>query len=142
MEKSLVDLKLSNTALVPNKQTINIAANNLIACVEDGDMSALLAYGQLSALEELVKVAKSRISQYALYEAEKYNEKSFDAFGMNIQVKEVGVKYDYSDNARWCELKEQCKLADSELKGHETTLKKMGAFHKTSTTSVAITLKK
>ncbi len=127
---------------VPTKAEISVAAAKLVERVDEGYMNPLPAYGQLTALEEAIKAAKERIKEPALDEAERYGQKTFAAYGCEYQVKETGVKYDYSQNAHWRELKETLDLAAAELKGYETTLKQMGLCSKTSTTSVSVTLKK
>ena len=105
-------------------------------------MNPLLAYAQLTALEEMIKASKERIKESALDEAERYGTKTIAAYGCEFQVKEAGVKYDYSDNAHWRDLKEAVDLATAELKGHETTLKKMGMCAKSATTVVSVSLAK
>lgn len=141
MNENVLVLNEQNTK-VPTKAEISVAAVKLVERVDEGYMNPLLAYGQLTALEEVVKAAKERIKEAVLDEAERYGQKTIDAYGCEYQVKETGVKYDYSQNAHWRDLKETLDVAAAELKGHETTLKQMGLCSKTSTTSVSVTLKK
>lgn len=132
-------------AVVPTKADIKEVASNIAERVQGGNINPLLALGQLAAIEEIVKQAKEAIKPAALTEAEKYENGGrvvFGAWNCDYQVKETGVKYDYSDNARWQELKEQKDLADAELKSHEVLLKEMKQYTKTSTTSVQVTLRK
>lgn len=132
-------------AVVPTKADIKEVASNIAERVQGGNINPLLALGQLAAIEEIVKQAKEAIKPAALTEAEKYENGGrvvFGAWNCDYQVKETGVKYDYSDNARWQELKAQKDLADAELKSHEVLLKEMKQYTKTSTTSVQVTLRK
>lgn len=130
---------------IPTKSEIALAADKLVSNVIEGEMNALLAYGQLAALEQTIKEAKERIAESALAEAERYEgggRQLFGAFNCEFQVKESGVKYDYSENEHWRSLKEQVDLASAELKGHETVLRKMGMCAKSSKTIVQVNLKK
>lgn len=127
---------------VPSKTECAEASVKMVKRVEDGYMNPLLAYAQLTALEEMIKASKERIKESALDEAERYGTKTIAAYGCEFQVKEAGVKYDYSDNAHWRDLKEAVDLATAELKGHETTLKKMGMCAKSATTVVSVSLAK
>lgn len=130
---------------IPTKSEIALAAEKLVSNVIEGEMSPLLAYGQLAALEQTIKEAKERIAESALAEAERYEgggKQVFGAYNCEFQVKEAGVKYDYSENEHWRTLKEQVDLANAELKGHETILRKMGMCAKSSKTIVQVNLKK
>lgn len=130
---------------IPTKSEIALAAEKLVSNVIEGEMSPLLAYGQLAALEQTIKEAKERIAESALAEAERYEgggKQVFGAYNCEFQVKEAGVKYDYSENEHWRTLKEQVDLANAELKGHETILRKMGMYAKSSKTIVQVNLKK
>lgn len=130
---------------IPTKSEIALAAEKLVSQVTEGEMSPLLAYGQLAALEQTIKEAKERIAESALAEAERYEgggKQVFGAYNCEFQVKEAGVKYDYSENEHWRTLKEQVDLANAELKGHETILRKMGMCAKSSKTIVQVNLKK
>lgn len=145
MENNGILVLNEQTAVVPSKSEIAEASAKLVERVTEGYMNPLLAYGQLTALEETIKAAKERIKSEALDEAERYEaggRQLFGAYGCEFQVTEVGVKYDYSQNEYWRQLKEQVDVANAELKGHETTLKGLGQYSKTSTTSVKVVLKK
>lgn len=130
---------------IPTKSEIALAAEKLVSNVLEGEMNPLLAYGQLAALEQTIKEAREKIAESALAEAERYEgggRQPFGAYNCEFQVKEAGTKYDYSANAYWVQLKEASDLAQAELKGHETTLRKMGQCSKSSKTIVQVNLKK
>ena len=80
------------------KSEIQSFASNLVQSVINGDMSPLLIQVQLSAFENVIGDVKKNAAfkEAALNEAMRYGTKSFEAFNANVQVKEVGVKYDYS----------------------------------------------
>lgn len=132
-------------AKIPTKQEIETASIRLVEKVEEGYMNPLLAYGQLTAMEQAVKAAKDRISNQALTEAQKYEKEGtipFGAYGCDFQVKESGVKYDFSANDYWRTLKETADLANAELKSHEDLLKRTKQCAKSSKTIVQVTLRK
>ena len=64
-----------------------------------GEAEPLKVAIQLKALEDVIKKLRTdiQIKDYTLEEAERYGEKSFDVHGANFQIKETGVKYDYSN---------------------------------------------
>ncbi len=146
METQNYNLALNEQVnIVPTKAEVAAAAQNVVARVVDGYMNPLLALGKLSALEEVIKQAKDIVKPLALDEAERYERggrDGFGAYGCEFQVKEVGVKYDYSSNEYWQQLNEAVKVAEAEKKGHEETLKRLGQCAKSSTTSVVVTLHK
>ena len=142
MAKNKNLIALDDSAVVPTKNEISEAATHFIEKVEEGYINPLLAYGQITAIEQMLKESKERIKESAIDEAERYGEKLFTAFGMDVQVKETGVKYDYSENQRWRELKEVADIATAELKSHEDLLKRMGKCARSSSTTIAITLRK
>ena len=80
------------------KMDIKDFASNLVQSVIDGDTSPLLIQVQLSAFENVIGEVKknAEFKEAVLREAMRYGTKSFDAFNANVQIKEVGVKYDYS----------------------------------------------
>lgn len=132
-------------AYVPTKAEIATASKKLVEKVDEGYMSALLALGQLSALEKVIQAAKEHIAEAALNEAEKYEKGGtipFGAYNCDFQVKEAGVKYDFSENEHWQSLKETADLANAELKSHEDLLKRMKQCGKSSKTIVQVTLRK
>ena len=127
---------------IPTKVEIQEAATTMVARVTEGYMNPLLALGQLTALEEMIKIAKGSITEAALAEAERYEQKNIAAYNCDFQIKEAGVKYDYSGNEYWRHLKEAVDTATAELKGHEATLKALKQCAKSSTTIVQVTLRK
>lgn len=140
MEENII--KLDEQACVPTKKEITAAAEKFVERVDEGYMNPLLAYGQITAMEQMLKEAKEKVRELALNEAERYGEKTFSTYGMDIQIKEAGVKYDYSANEYWNQLKETADVANAELKSHEDLLRRLGQCAKSSTTTLSITLRK
>jgi len=66
--------------------------------VLNGNINPLKAEAIICNLESVCKQyrADKEVKEALLNEARKYGEKSFDMYNANFQIKDVGVKYDYS----------------------------------------------
>ena len=66
--------------------------------IMSGEQSPLKTAVHLKALEELIKKLRTdeQIQDYTLEQALLENAKTFTAYGAEIQIKEMGTKYDYS----------------------------------------------
>lgn len=127
--------------------------------VLNGEVEPLRFAAQISALEQLFKALKSDhlIKDVVLEEAEKYNSKSFEKDFAKFQVKETGVRFDYTNcnDSEWFEIDAKIKELTANKKERETFLKgittetevygsdgvQLNPVIKTSTTSVAVILK-
>lgn len=80
------------------KTEIAILTAQLIETAIGGEESPLRVQVQMSALEQVIKGVKDSkdFKDAVLSEAERYGTKTFNAFNSNVNIKEVGVKYDYS----------------------------------------------
>lgn len=136
--------------------------NQVIEAIESGETDALKIHLQVKSAEDLIKqlTANETYKKYLLDEASKYG-KSFEFMNAKIETKEVGVKYDYSQTndsvlfemeTRQIELSEKLKqrqkflqtvhpagLIVTDIDSGETF--KVFPPSKTSTTSIAVTLK-
>ena len=67
--------------------------------IMSGEQSPLKTAVHLKALEEVIEKLRTdeQIQDYTLEEAIKEGAKTFTAYGAEIQIKEMNVKYDYSD---------------------------------------------
>lgn len=136
------EIVLSEDFLVPTKSEIQKQVTALVGQVEDGVINPLRAYGLLSALEKMAGDAKKELTDAAITEAMKYPEKEIGLYGAKFQIKESGVKYDFSNDPEWCDYQEQIDLVKAQQKGREATLKALKLFAKSSTTTVQVTLGK
>lgn len=131
--------------------------------LQTGNADALKVHLHVKMMEETVKLlnANSIYKSAVLEAAEKYGEKSFQVNNAKVEIKEVGVKYDFSktEDITLLALYKQQEELDAKIKARETMLKSVDGKGmivvdqesgetftvyppaKSSTTSVAITLK-
>jgi len=149
-----MELQLQN--LKPTKSDIKIASDILIQQVDSGEVNPIDAALQLKVLEEFVKDARERLNKYTIDELYKHQGGKVNIYDAKIETAETGVKYDYSGDSTWAELKAKSDKTTSALKQREDILKKIPSGHtlvdengeasigplKSSTTSYKITLAK
>ena len=142
------------------KEQIELFANQLIDDVEQGVTNPLALHIRLTLIEKSFDKVKEAIKKQALAEAEKHNQKSFDHMGCKIEVKEMGVRYDYSacNDWEWNQVNELKNGYEISLKNRQEFLKYLKKKEtivneetgevieifppiKTSTTTIAVTPK-
>ena len=135
---------------------------DIVSRLENGEADPLKVHLQIKSAEDLIKkLNENTIYKSLLLEAAQKYGKSFEFGNAKFETKEVGTKYDYSqcNDPKYTELARQSEKVTAELKAHETFLKTVPAAgllitdpdtgetntvyppSKTSTTSVAVTLK-
>lgn len=142
------------------KDQINNFANQLIEDVQEGITDPLLLHTQIKMIEMALDRVKEGIREAALNEASKHGLKTFDYNGVIVEIRETGVKYDYSScgDTDW----EQAKTSEAQFaqlrKDREAELKVMKVPHtrvneatgevyqinppqRTSTTGLAVIIK-
>ncbi len=136
---------------MPVKANIDILANELTEGVASGFVNPLEFLVKIEFLTKVLEQAKKQVKELALQNLTQPQE----LFGAKVEVGETGVKYDYSQNEIWQELKEKMQPLEDELKKVEEQIKiatKIGKsivdertgelispVQKTSTTSIKIT---
>ena len=133
---------LSNDYQVPSKSEIAQQVENIVNKVVEGDINAIRAYGLLTALEKLACDARKQIAEQAIAEAEKYPEKEIGVYGAKFQIKETGVKYDYTQDGEWQSYQDQLTEIRARQKGREVTLQALKQCAKSSMTTLQVTLGK
>ena len=127
--------------------------------IMSGEQNPLKTAVHLKALEEVIKKLRTdeQIQDYTLEQALLENEKTFKMYGAEIQIKEMGTKYDYSDcnDSLLDGLYYKMNELKTEIKDRETMLKSISEKSpavsmegeilnrptKTSKTGISITLK-
>ena len=113
--------------LPETKAEVESFSNNLINSIQWGEVDPLELDGRLKALEEMIKKVRSseEMTENILTEAEKYGQKTFDAGKYKHQIKEVGVKYDFSDcgDSEYQDILDSLKFMQDKKKAREIFLK-------------------
>ena len=101
-------------------------AQSVIKGIKDGLSDPLKVHYQVKCMEEVIKNITSDpdYKSMTLDEAAKYG-KTFEHFNARFEVKEMGVKYDYSvcNDPTYNKLKAQLTVIEDELKAREKYLK-------------------
>lgn len=136
--------------------------NDLIEKIDNGEADALKIHLQIKSAEDMIK----RLNENSIYKkhlldaAEKMGGKSFDFHNAKFEIKEVGVKYDYSqcNDPELSEMSAQLTDLEAKVKARQKFLQMIPLAgmaiitndgeavtvyppSKSSTTSVAVTLK-
>ena len=94
--------------------------------IMSGEQDPLKVAVHLKALEELIsKLRKDdQIQDYTLEQAMKEGQKIFNIYGAEIQIKEMGVKYDYSNcnDSKLIKLYNDMANLKKDIKKRETML--------------------
>ena len=149
-------MKLKLQDLKPTKSDIKIATDMLISQIDNGEINPIDVAVQLKVLEEFIKDARDKLNNYTIDELRKYPTGRTSIFETRIEIAETGIKYDYSQDLVWQNLKQQNEMTSIALKFREDILKKIPAGSqlvdengevatgpsKTSSTSYKITLAK
>ena len=137
-------------------------AIQIVEAMDAGELNPLDIHYQVKAMEDFIKIlsSNSRYKDYVLTEGMKHG-KSFEFNGSKMEIKETGVKYDYSNcgDQEWSVLEVEINVRKEKQKEREKFLKslppegieivsnetgeviKVYPPSKSSTTSIAVTLK-
>jgi hypothetical protein len=143
------DLLLSKQQSIPTKGEIQKQALELVEQVHDGWVDPIKAYGALTALEQLIDIAKKQIKQIVIDKAEvEYGNKEFDYCGATFKIKNLpaDTKSFFLENEKWQKANQKVVDAKAKLAGIEETLKKeiklKGLSFPSTGTTIQVTLKK
>lgn len=121
-EETINSIVLNN--LIPSKSNCVVLSKRIASLVQGGHISAIDAAIRLSAMEELIKLAKADIKLDILFELNNYKGGA-SINGTTVSVTETGVKYDYSVNPLWVELNEVAEAAIEKRKEIEEAIKRI-----------------
>lgn len=128
-----VDITKSSQAALTDK---------LVEYVREGETYALDTLAKLTWLQGAIEDAIKQIRPVATEKAADYGTKTFAAYGVDWEVKEIGVKYDFTDDKDWQLYEDTIHEARALQKGRESVLKAMKLAPRTSTTAVVAKLRK
>lgn len=88
---------ISVIKLLPeSKEQISYFSSQILNELESGNISALDVLLNIKGFENVLKDIKDKLDELALNEASKY-EKTFNYRNAELQIKESGTKWDYSN---------------------------------------------
>jgi hypothetical protein len=88
----------------------------LVTEVEEGNTDALKAYIELKKINKVLEAASKQIGENAMKEAKTYGEKSFQAFGAEVQVKEGAARFSFKHIPQWNEFEKKKKTIEDAAK--------------------------
>jgi hypothetical protein len=150
------DLSLFETSKTERQEFAQSVINN----AKEGLLNPLKLHLQVKCLEDLIKQITSNPSyrELTLDEAYKYG-KTFEHYNTKFEIKEMGVKYDYSvcQDPIYNKLKDELEALQEKIKAREMVLKSLSQEglqtliedevvtlyppNKTSTTTISVNLK-
>jgi len=139
---------------MPVKANIELLANELTEGVSSGFVNPLEFLVKIEFLNKVLEQAKKQVKELASQNL----TQPLELFGAKVEVAEAGVKYNYSQNEQWRDIRVKMQPLEDELKAVEEQIKmatKIGKsivdestgelispVQKTSTASIKITLGK
>jgi hypothetical protein len=156
MQLTLTNLGLFETDKEQRKEFVN----QVIEGLNEGSVDPLKVHLQVKCMEDIIKqlTSSKQYKEICLTEAVKFG-RNFEHHNAKFEIKEMGVKYDYSNcnDPILKELKEKLQYLELEIKYRETLLKGIPSEgmeiivedelvriyppSKTSTTTVTVNLK-
>lgn len=83
---------------------------------DGGYLDSLKTYVDLKRFEAVFESVKDNVYSKAIDEADKYEGKSFKAFGANIEKSSAGAKWDFKEISNWQKLEKDKKEYEEKLK--------------------------
>jgi hypothetical protein len=122
-------MNLIPSDLIASKDLQKDIAQRIIESVKEGEQSALQIAGKIKFITDSLEEASKEIKPLVIEEAQKYdrNESLIVLGGYLVEVKEMGVKYDYSqcNHPRLTEIEQELAKLSEEKKSIEATLKSL-----------------
>ena len=107
------------------KETIKEHSINLLKDLDNGYITPLQLATQLKYFEDVITNVKEELRQRVVAEQSKYGKERMTFKGAAFDIKEAGIKYDYShcDDPIWNDLKKLLDALNDKMKGREAFLK-------------------
>ena len=107
------------------KETIKEQSLALLKDLDEGHFSPLHLAAQLKFVEDVISNIKEEVRQRVIAEQDKYGKGDMTYYGARFDIKEAGVKYDYShcNDVIWDDLKKQMDALNEQIKEREAFLK-------------------
>jgi hypothetical protein len=108
-----------------NKESIKETSLALLNDIDEGHIAPLQVAAQFKFIEDVIANVKEELRQRVIAEQDKYGKEQMTYHGAEFQIKEAGVKYDYSQcqDMIWNDLKQQIDALNDQMKEREAFLK-------------------
>ena len=109
------------------KELIKEQSIALLKDLDEGHITPLQLAAQLKFVEDIITNVKEELRQRVVSEQSKYGKEKMTYHGATFDIKEAGVKYDYShcDDTIWNDLKQQLDALNDKMKEREAFLKSL-----------------
>ena len=109
------------------KELIKEQSIALLKDLDEGHITPLQLAAQLKFVEDIITNVKEELRQRVVSEQSKYGKEKMTYHGATFDIKEAGVKYDYShcDDTIWNDLKQQLDSLNDKMKEREAFLKSL-----------------
>jgi len=109
------------------KETIKEQSVSLLKDLDEGHISPLQLAAQLKFVEDIITNVKEELRQRVVAEQTKYGKERMTFKGATFDVKEAGVKYDYSqcECTIWNDINKQIEALTEQRKEREAFLKSL-----------------
>jgi len=121
---NLINIGSDLDVLEMNKSDLIRISESLVNNFDESIKSPLKMLAFVSKMKTMLETIESGLTAKSMTELESYNGKHF-AFGIEFQLSEAGVKYDYSANKKWVELNDQIKSLEEKRKAMEAFIKSL-----------------
>lgn len=107
------------------KEAIKEQSLALLNDIDEGFMHPLQVAAQFKFIEDVIANVKEELRQRVVAEQSKYGKERMTFHGATFEIKEAGVKYDYShcECTIWNDLKQQLDALNDKMKEREAFLK-------------------
>ena len=108
-----------------SKETIKEHSINLLADLDNGYITPLQLAAQLKYFEDIIANVKEEVRQRVVAEQSKYGKERMTFKGATFDIKEAGIKYDYShcECTIWNDINQQIEVLTEQRKEREAFLK-------------------
>ena len=107
------------------KESIKEQSLALLNDIDEGHMHPLQVAAQFKFIEDVITNVKEELRQRVIAEQDKYGKEKMTYHGATFDIKEAGVKYDYSQcqDVIWDDLRKQLDALNEQIKEREAFLK-------------------
>jgi len=110
-----------------NKEIIKETSLALLNDIDEGFMHPLQVAAQFKFIEDVIANVKEELRQRVVAEKDKYGKDTMTYHGATFDIKEAGIKYDFShcEDAIWNDIDKKMQMLTERRKEREAFLKSL-----------------